>query len=134
MAGRRPNILQEIQSVLNKAAIVYQNRIKFQAPVDTGRLKASVKVQAFIDADFDAIRFEVGYLRYGRFTDLGTGPYYKGENERAKWNKSPRKGKGGIRPRYWTNIDQQEKTRILNILYPEIAKKIQEYWNTIMFT
>lgn len=134
MPTRRPNILQEIQSILNRAAITYQNRLKFQAPVDTGKLKASVKVQAFVGGDWDSVRFEMQYRRYGRYVDLGTGPYYKGENDRAKWNKNPRKGKGGIRPRYWTNIDQAEQQRIIQILYPAIAKKIAEYWGTIALT
>jgi hypothetical protein len=131
MANRKPNILQEIQSVLNKAAIVYQNRIKFQSPVDTGKLKRSVRVRAFVGTDWESVRFEIDYETYGKYTDLGTGPYYKGEEPQAKWRKSPRKGRGGIRPRYWTNIDKREEQRIVNMLYPEISKAIQEYWNTI---
>lgn len=132
MANRKPNILKEIQSILNKAAIVYQNRLKFQSPVDTGALKQSIRVRAFVGGDWDSVRFEIDYKSYGRFTDLGTGPYYRGEEPEAKWrSRRGRKGKGGIQPRYWTNLNERETERITNMLYPEIEKAMQEYWNTI---
>lgn len=131
MANRKPNILAEIQGVLRRAAITYQNRLKFQAPVDTGALKASVRVQAFVSSDWDSVRFEIDYKRYGRYTDLGEGRYFRGEEPKAKWRKNPGRGKGGIKPSYWTNIDPQEEQRIVNIFYPQIALKIQEYWNSI---
>jgi hypothetical protein len=130
MADRRPNILEEIQGILNRGAITLQNRIKFQAPVDTGELKRSVKVRAFVSSDWDSVRFETEYKTYGKYTDSGTRPYFK-PDDKAKWRRNPPKGRGGIRPRYWTNIDDKEEQRIVNILYPQISKAIQEYWNTI---
>ena len=132
MAGRTPNILKDIQSILQTAATVYERRLKYQVPVKTGQLRSSIKVKAKINPDWDSVNFEIGYKRYGRFTDLGTGVYFKGEPETAKWTsrKGP-KGKGGIRPRYWTYLDQSETQKIMNIINPVVAEKIKEYWNTI---
>jgi hypothetical protein len=134
MPTRRPNILKEIQGILNRGAITLQNRLKFQAPVDTGELKRSIKVRAYVSSDWDSVRFEADYKTYGIYTDLGTGKYFRGEEERAKWRRNPPKGKGGIRPRYWTNIGYQESQRILNTMYPQIEQKIKEYWDTIQTT
>ena len=53
----------------------------------------------------DRINFNVEYLGYGKFTDLGTGPYRT--RERRTWNPRPGRGRGGIKPRFWLTFNRQ---------------------------
>ena len=113
-----------INQALEMGARVLESRLKFQAPVDTDTaLKKSVKVNASLTAD--GFRYEVNYLKYGKFTDLGTRPYFRGEEPKAKWKPNPGKGKGGIKPRYWTNLPVSWYTRINRIIEKELAKQMR---------
>lgn len=112
-----------INQALEMGARVLESRLKFQAPVDTGALKRSVKVNASLTAD--GFRYEVNYLKYGKFLDLGTGRYFRGEEPKAKWKPNPGKGKGGIKPRYWTNLPVSWYTRINRIIEKELAKQMR---------
>jgi hypothetical protein len=114
----------DINKALEMGARVLESRLRFQAPVDTGALKKSVKVNASLTAD--GFRYEVNYLKYGKFTDLGTGKYYRGEEPKARWKANPGKeGKGGIKPRYWTNLPVSWYTRINRIIEKELAKQMR---------
>jgi hypothetical protein len=112
-----------INQALEMGARVLESRLRFQAPVDTGALKKSVKVNASLTAD--GFRYEVNYLKYGTFTDLGTGRYFRGEEPKARWKANPGKGKGGIKPRYWTNLPVSWYTRINRIIEKELAKQMR---------
>jgi hypothetical protein len=74
----------------------------------------------------DGFSLIAGYLSYGRFIDLGTERYYKGEKPSARWNPTPGKGKGGIKPRYWTNLGKPTEKQVANILAKEIAKQVRQ--------
>lgn len=107
-----------------KAARVYQTRLRLQAPVRTGKLKKSIEVVPQLTSD--GIRFRETFEQYGIFTDSGTGRYYK-PNKNARWNPRPGKGRGGIKPRYWTNIsDRITRDRIKQIFRDDLAKQIKE--------
>jgi hypothetical protein len=105
------------------AARVYQTRLRLQAPVKTGALKRSVEVVPLMTGDGFVLKET--FLQYGIYTDSGTGRYYK-PNKKAKWNPRPGRGRGGIKPRYWTNIsDQFTLRRITEILTKDIVKQIK---------
>lgn len=114
-----------ISKAANMAARVYQTRLRYQSPVgETGKLKRSINV--IPEMTEDGFVFKETYLTYGIFTDSGTKRYYK-PNKKAKWNPRPGRGKGGIKPRYWTNInDSITLNRISDILVKDIAKQIKE--------
>jgi hypothetical protein len=106
------------------AARVYQTRLRFQAPVRTGALRDSISVVPRMTGD--GFVFDTTFKTYGRYLDSGTGRYYR-PNRRANWRPRPGKGKGGIKPRYWTNIrDEQVLKRITTILTKDVAKQIKQ--------
>ena len=109
------------------AARVYQTRLRFQAPdgYESGApLKDSVSVIPRMTGD--GFVFDITYRTYGRYLDSGTGRYYR-PNRRANWRPRPGKGRGGIKPRYWTNIrDEQVLKRITTILTKDVAKQIKQ--------
>ena len=114
----------DITPAMNMAARIYQTRLRYQAPVDTGKLKNSIKVRAV--ANKDGFQLVSSYLDYGIFTDSGTKRYHR-PSETAPWNRKPGKGKGGIKPRYWTNVqDDATVRRVSNIIAKEIAKQVQQ--------
>jgi hypothetical protein len=115
-----------LKPVLPTIAKIMQDQLRRQAPdgPESGDpLRQSVIVRAVENAD--GVQLVTGYLNYGVFTDSGTGRYRK-PNNNAKWNPKPGKGKGGIKPRYWTNLDNAVTIRISKIIERELAKQIQQ--------
>jgi len=108
-----------LDKVLKKIETLIKNRMQFQAPVETGKLKRSIKVKAFYNAS--GVQFKSEYVTYGVFTDLGTRRYYRGEQPNKKWNPRPGPGKGGIKPRYWTNLDNSTYVQVGKLIAKEIA-------------
>ena len=113
----------EIISVMQKVAKVIQQRLRFQSPVKTGKLRDSIVVR--VVETKDKIDLVVDFKDYGVFTDSGTGNYFKPSNT-AKWNKAPGKGKGGIRPRYWTNLDESTRINVNQMIKTEVTKGIKQ--------
>jgi len=114
-----------LTKVYRRIEVLVKNKLKEQVPVgETGALQRSITVK--VEETEDGIRLVPGYLLYGRFLDLGTKKYYKGENPEARWNPRPGKGKGGIKPRYWTNLGKPTTKLITDLLAKEIAKQAQE--------
>jgi len=108
----------------NLAARVYKTRLRYQAPVRTGELKRSIEVVPEFTSN--GVRFIETYAQYGIYTNSGTGRYYK-PNKTAKWNPRPGRGRGGIKPRYWTNIsDRITLDRIKRIFADDVAKQIKQ--------
>lgn len=111
-----------LKPVLPTIAKLMQDQLRRQAPVATGKLQRSVVVKAV--ESVDGVQLVTGYLTYGIFTDSGTKRFHR-PNNNAKWNPKPGKGKGGIKPRYWTNLDNAVSIRIARIIEREIAKQIR---------
>lgn len=112
-----------LKPVLPTIAKIMQDQLRKQAPVATGRLQKSVVVKA--KESKDGVQLVTGYLTYGIFTDSGTGRYNR-PNPEAPWNPKPGKGKGGIKPRYWTNLDDAITIRIARIIEKELARQIKK--------
>lgn len=111
-----------LSKAANMAARVYKMRLRYQAPVRTGELRKSVEVVPEITSN--SVIFVDTFLQYGVYTDSGTGRYYK-PNKQARWNPRPGRGRGGIKPRYWTNIsDRITMDRIKRIFADEVKKQI----------
>lgn len=92
----------EFDQAVSISARLLQDNLQRQAPVDTGALQRSIRVSGrMVD---DRIEFNVTYLGYGKFTDLGTGPY--ATRNRRQWNPRPGKGRGGIKPRFWLTFNR----------------------------
>ena len=114
----------DIMKAATMAARVYKTRLRYQAPVATGKLKRSIEVVPEITRD--GVAFRETYLTYGIYTDSGTKRYYK-PNKKANWRERPGKGRGGIKPRYWTNINDSATLRkISDIFAKDIAKQIKQ--------
>lgn len=92
-----------------------------QVPVVSGKLKSSIKVSGRVTPS--GITFSSTYLGYGVFLDTGTGPY--ATKKREAWNKKPGKGKGGIKPRFWTTLTETTRKSIRQITVDAIKK-----WST----
>ena len=112
-----------LKPILPTIAKLMQDQLRRQAPVDTGKLQRSVVVKA-VESE-DGVQLVTGYLTYGIFTDSGTKRFHR-PNNNAKWNPKPGKGKGGIKPRYWTNLDNAVTIRIARIIERELAKQIRQ--------
>lgn len=112
-----------LKKILPAISKLIQTELKAQVPVATGKLKRSIKVQAVETPDGFSIK--EGFLTYGIFTDSGTKRYHK-PNPKARWNPNPGKGKGGIKPRYWTNLSPEVTTRISKLITAETARQIRE--------
>ena len=120
MAAFEPNLTP----VIKKAARLMETRLKYQAPYRTGKLKKSIRVQGFENKD--GIQFVADYVQYGVYLDNGTGPYRQTRTDGEEWNPRPGKGKGGIKPRFWTNTDQKTKDVMAKMINAEIAKQFKQ--------
>ena len=114
-----------LTSAYRRIEVLVKNKLREQVPVgETGKLQRSITVKV-VETE-DGFSLVSGYLTYGRFVDLGTRRYYKGEKPSARWNPNPGKGKGGIKPRYWTNLGKPTEKQVANILAKEIAKQVRQ--------
>jgi hypothetical protein len=116
----------DLRSTYNKISRKLEAILRYQAPVDTGRLRNSITV------GYD----EKGIIiydptDYGMYLHRGTGDerdtasstsdattYYN--LLRKRWNPRPGEGKGGIKPRYWMNFEDS----IYEMIDEEIEKAI----------
>lgn len=114
---------EQLKLAMEKAAKLIQTRLQFQAPVKTGKLRDSIKVK--VEESKSAISIVVNYEDYGIFTDSGTKNYFK-PSDTSPWNKTPGKGVGGIKPRYWTNIDGAVKLDINKQIKAAVTKTVAE--------
>ena len=75
----------------------------------------------------DGLVVRTGFFRYGIFLDSGTGPY-RLPSKTAPFNRTPKSGvgKGGIFPRYWTNLPQETIIRIAEIIDKSLQTQIEE--------
>ena len=112
----------EIVRAAYQAARIMETKIKFQAPVKTGALRKSVKVvPRFTER---SVLLDIVSLDYGKYTDLGTGRYRTPASKRRNWNPRPGKGKGGIKPRFWTSITKSFRQTQINSLFTNAIRKI----------
>jgi len=119
----------KLDGIFKKVETLIKNRLKFQVPVAKGTrkkpggaLKASIDVKVY--QNDRGVQFKSSYLEYGKFTDEGTRPYYKGSQPTKKWNPKPGPGKKGIRPRYWTHLDKATLQQISKLIAKETVKQI----------
>lgn len=92
----------EFDQAISMSARLMAANLRRQAPVDTGALRRSIKVQGRMTGD--RINFSITYLAYGKFTDMGTGRYHT--RTRRSWNPRPGRGRGGIKPRFWLTLER----------------------------
>jgi hypothetical protein len=112
-----------LTKVYKRIETLVKNRLKLQVPVgETEKLKKSITVR--VEETSGGIKLIEGYLTYGIFLKSGTGRYFK-PNPKAGWNPNPGKGKGGIKPRYWTNLDKATTTMISQLLKKDVKIQIQ---------
>lgn len=110
----------DLQGIANMSARIMQNLLRRQAPRKTGALKSSIKVSAKITNN--GVSFTTDYLPYGIYTNKGTGPYYT--EKIGRWNPRPGKGRGGIKPRFWTAIDTTTRTQIADLMKKGLRQQI----------
>lgn len=114
----------DLTKVYKRIEVLVKNKLKGQSPdgPEPGSpLRNSITVKVVENPD--GFSLVSGYLSYGRFLDLGTERYFKGERPDAKWTPNPGKGKGGIKPRYWTNLGKPTQKIIADLVAKEIAKQ-----------
>lgn len=117
-----------LKPVIAKAMRIAYTRILTQVPVDTGALRRSVKleegkIQVEIDSNSTSrfFLYTISYNDYGDYTNYGTRNYYPGA---FKYGTQPdpgsfrgySKGKGGIKPQYWSAISLTDFDEIENIV------------------
>lgn len=113
----------EIKKAMGDAARVIESLLKFQAPKKTGSLAKSVKVVGQ-ETKSGNVSFQSNYNRYGRFLDWGTLAESAYPN-RGRWNPRPGKGRGGIKPRFWTTINAATRERVKQIMAAATSKVIK---------
>jgi hypothetical protein len=114
----------DLTKVYKRIEVLVKNKLREQSPdgPEPGApLRNSITVR--VEETKDGFAFVTGYLTYGRFLDLGTERYFKGERPDAKWNPNPGKGRRGIKPRYWTNLGKPTEKMIADLVAKEIAKQ-----------
>ena len=120
-----------LKPVLTTISKIVQDQLRRQAPDDQDEpgspLKDSVVVRA-VETE-DGVELRLGYLTYGRFLDSGTRRLFKTDPE-ARFNPRPGKGKGGIKPRYWTNLGKATTAKIAKIIKTELTKQIRQSFKT----
>jgi hypothetical protein len=122
----------ELSGPLNMAARLIEANLKRQAPVGKGTkkkpggaLKRSIKVKANYTGE--SVQFRYSYLYYGVYVDKGTRPYgvYGKGSKPGPWNPNPGKGEGGIKPRFWTSLENSTKIRVKRIISRVIGQYIR---------
>jgi hypothetical protein len=103
-----------ITQAANLAARIIENELRAQAP--SGKIASGVSVVPSyqgsgneIEVNFDTYLEEE--VKYGIYLDSGT-LKEKLPNPDGEYNPDPGEGKGGIKPRYWTNIPEESQYRI----------------------
>jgi hypothetical protein len=112
----------DLQKIANMAARILQNLYRRQAPKKTGALRSSIKVTARVTDK--NISFTTDYMKYGIYTNKGTGPYYT--PVLGEWNPKPGKGKGGIKPRFWTALDSMTRTNVASLISKGLAQQVRD--------
>lgn len=112
----------DTNKIINQVCKLIRLNLVKQVPVVSGKLRASIKVSGKVTAD--GITFSSTYLGYGVYLDKGTGPYKS--KIRGEWNPKPGKGKGGIKPRYWTTLEESTRKSIREIAVDAIKKWTKE--------
>jgi hypothetical protein len=104
-------LLDKLTKRLNELGAATQAMLYLRVPVDTGRLKRSIKVS--YKRSNDSVSYSFGYLHYGVYVNLGTKQYNTikwGSKESIPFNlpayRGYRKGNGGIQPQYWLSLSQ----------------------------
>jgi len=124
-----------IEAAFNRLGMEVLRRYKRQVPVDTKALKRSLSYS--INRNSSGISLTFGYLFYGIYTDLGTGPYKDvsaygmSPFELPSFVRSPGKGKMGIRPRYWTSLSGQQDD-FEDAIYKTIGLTIDDIVNDVL--
>lgn len=112
-------IEQDVLASLKRVANIILNRLKQQAPVDTGKLRRSITYS--ITKDIGGYRLYFGYIYYGMFVDLGVNGTKKGYGSPFSFKKR----KYGIPPQRWTSLDNVDE---------EIEQIIEEAFGKSMFS
>lgn len=114
---------QELVDAAELAARVIQNELMAQAPSEKiAKGLTVVPIYSENDVDFEIVLDDS--VKYGIFLDSGT-LAEKVVDPDAEWDPNPGKGKGGIKPRYWTNLEESMQVRI-DMILEEALEKIQE--------
>jgi hypothetical protein len=113
----------EIKKAAYLAARVFKSALEAQVPKKTGALHDSIQVTPIFTED--SVKFQSAYLKYGKYLDLGSGPYRTPASKRRAWNPKPGKGKGGIKPRFWTSIKQGTRDNINKMISDAFMKVIR---------
>jgi len=106
----------EITKAMGDAARVIQELLRSQAPVKTGTLRDSVRVVGQ-EGKSGNIVFKSTYKDYGVYLDYGTGPFNT-YPQRGAYRRNPGSGvgQGGIKPRFWTSLDESTRLRVRDIM------------------
>lgn len=82
--------VSELKDVVNQSALMIESGAKVRAPVDTGRLRASIQIYLKDDGLSADVGTEVNYAVYVEF---GTGIYAaKGDGRKTPWAYKDAKG------------------------------------------
>lgn len=106
----------EITKAMGDAARLIQELLRSQAPVKTGTLRDSVRVRGE-EGKSGNIVFRSTYKDYGVYLDYGTGPFNT-YPQRSAYRRNPGSGvgQGGIKPRFWTSLDESTRLRVRDIM------------------
>ena len=103
----------KLDGIFKKIQTLIKNRLRFQVPVAKGtkkkpggELKASIDVKVYQNER--GVQFKSSYLEYGKFTDEGTKPYWKGPQPNT-WASMTARRKNGrkkwVLPSSGTNVN-----------------------------
>lgn len=112
----------ETKRKLDTLARIYQTEVRSQAPGDNISRGTTIVV-VYEDNSFSFASVLSEKVRYGRYLDEGTGPYYKSNAPRGPWNPDPGKGTKGIIPRYWLSISEVLEERLYDMALGYIAEQ-----------
>lgn len=113
----------ELFDALNISAQIIAFDIRAQAP--SRKIANSISVRPVLASEMDSeieVDFEVNYgdKIYGLFLDFGT--MAERESERGEWNPNPGKGKGGIKPRFFTTPSEATTLKVMELIEEAFLK------------
>jgi len=114
-------IKEQIEKALPRIAIRMQNELILASPVDTGRLRNSIKVSP------DADGIIIFMVEYAKFVEFGSAPHIiKPKDKKALRFKGTKKGKGFIFAKEVHHPGSRPQPFIRNTIQLKLADIIKE--------
>jgi hypothetical protein len=113
----------DVKRIYDTVARLIENEIRNQAPSSKIASGTTVIAEFSTDGEVSFVTVIEDKVKYGIYLDKGTGQYYT--SQEGPWDQDPGKGQDGIRPRFWTSLNDAFMERI-SMMIEEAIVQAQE--------